>query len=491
MFDKLSSENVMSKEEFELLEPSVRVDLINAQYDLQDKDFPVIVLIAGNDRHGGNEVIHRLNEWMDARYIQTHVFLGRTDEERQRPRFWRYWRDLPPRGRSAIFTGAWSLHAIYERYHDRLDDAAFEKRLAHIRQFESSLVTDGALLLKFWLHLPKDELKKRFRKARKQHHQWAAEGFEWEVYQAYDEVMPIIEDTLEGTHTPECPWRVIDSRDPRHRDMSIARTILEKMAERLNQPKVEVVHRPPPVSEPFAPIVRDYLAEVDLAKDLERPEYKAELAKYQDRLHKLTRKAEENGISSLLVFEGWDAAGKGGVIRRITQAMAVRNFRIVPFGAPTDEERAHHYLWRFWRHLPQAGRMLIYDRSWYGRVLVERVEGFASEAEWQRAYSEINDFEDLLVEHGIVLLKFWLHIDPQEQLARFKAREQTLYKKYKITDEDYRNREKWEDYAIAINDMVALTSTRQAPWHLVPANSKRYARVDVLKTVCSALKKAL
>jgi len=237
--------------------------------------------------------------------------------------------------------------------------------------------------------------------------------------------------------------------------------------------------------------VRDYLAEVDLAKDLERPEYKAELAKYQDRLHKLTRKAEENGISSLLVFEGWDAAGKGGVIRRITQAMAVRNFRIVPFGAPTDEERAHHYLWRFWRHLPQAGRMLIYDRSWYGRVLVERVEGFASEAEWQRAYSEINDFEDLLVEHGIVLLKFWLHIDPQEQLARFKAREQTPYKKYKITDEDYRNREKWEDYAIAINDMVALTSTRQAPWHLVPANSKRYARVDVLKTVCSALKKAL
>jgi polyphosphate kinase 2 (PPK2 family) len=196
-------------------------------------------------------------------------------------------------------------------------------------------------------------------------------------------------------------------------------------------------------------------------------------------------------VSSVLVFEGWDAAGKGGVIRRITQAMAVRDYRIVPIAAPTEEERVRHYLWRFWRQLPPAGQMLIYDRSWYGRVLVERVEGFAAEPVWRRAFEEINDFEAQLAEHGLVVQKFWLHIDPDEQLRRFKAREQTAYKKYKITEEDYRNRAKWDVYVSAVNEMVARTSTTHAPWHLVAANDKPSARIQVLKAVCSALKARL
>jgi polyphosphate kinase 2 (PPK2 family) len=193
----------------------------------------------------------------------------------------------------------------------------------------------------------------------------------------------------------------------------------------------------------------------------------------------------------VLVFEGWDAAGKGGVIRRITQAMAVRDYRVVPIAAPTEEERVRHYLWRFWRQLPPAGQMLIFDRSWYGRVLVERVEGFARPDEWQRAYDEIVDFESQLTERGTVVQKFWLHIDADEQLARFKAREKTPYKKYKITDEDYRNRERWDDYVAAVNEMVARTSMPHAPWHLIPANDKRQARIQVLDALCTALKKAL
>ena len=191
--------------------------------------------------------------------------------------------------------------------------------------------------------------------------------------------------------------------------------------------------------------------------------------------------------SATLVFEGWDAAGKGGAVRRVVQAMDAREYRIIPVSAPTDEEKAHHYLWRFWRHLPRLGGTTVYDRSWYGRVLVERVEGFASRAEWMRAYQEINDFEEQLVDFGIVLIKFWLHISNEEQLRRFREREEMPWKRHKITPEDYRNREKWAEYELAANDMIGRTSTEYAPWTLVEGNDKRFARVKVLETVVERL----
>jgi polyphosphate kinase 2 (PPK2 family) len=193
----------------------------------------------------------------------------------------------------------------------------------------------------------------------------------------------------------------------------------------------------------------------------------------------------------VLLFEGWDAAGKGGVIRRITAAMDPELYHVVPIAAPTEEECARHYLWRFWRYLPRAGRVLIFDRSWYGRVLVERVEGLTPALAWQRAYSEINDFEQQLYHHGMIVLKFWLHIDPDEQMKRFQTRQETPYKKYKLTEEDYRNREKWRDYERAVHDMVERTSTIYAPWHLVASNDKRWARICVLRTYCRALKQRL
>ena len=236
---------------------------------------------------------------------------------------------------------------------------------------------------------------------------------------------------------------------------------------------------------------RSILESVDLSKRLERDDYREKLRREQRRLSRLSVKAREAGLSSVLAFEGWDAGGKGGIIRRLTQAMAARDYAVHPTAAPTEEERAHHYLWRFWRELPGAGRMAIFDRSWYGRVLVERVEGFASAAQWRRAYSEIADFEDQLLESGVVLLKFWLHIDPDEQLRRFQAREETPYKKHKITRDDFRNRERWGDYLAAVDEMVERTHTRQAPWILVPANDKRWARIEVLRAVCRALEGAL
>jgi polyphosphate kinase 2 (PPK2 family) len=228
-----------------------------------------------------------------------------------------------------------------------------------------------------------------------------------------------------------------------------------------------------------------------MSAKLEKRVYTQQLKKYQAKLNLLHQKARGRKISTLLIFEGWDAAGKGGAIRRITAALDARNYRVRPFAAPDDQERAHHYLWRFWRHLSRAGHFTIYDRSWYGRVLVERVENFATESEWKRAYAEINEFEAELIEHGIVLMKYWIHITKEEQFERFQAREQIPYKRWKLTDEDWRNREKWDDYELAVNDMVQYTSTRQAPWNLVEGNDKRYTRIKTLKTLCEKLEQVL
>jgi polyphosphate kinase 2 (PPK2 family) len=230
---------------------------------------------------------------------------------------------------------------------------------------------------------------------------------------------------------------------------------------------------------------------VSLSRKLAKDDYEKKLKRLWGRLAALSEEAHQRGISAVFAFEGWDAAGKGGAIRRLTRAMDAAHYRVIPIAAPTDEELAHHYLWRFWRHLPRAGHVAIFDRSWYGRILVERVEGFATEDEWKRAYTEINDFEGQLAHRGVVLLKFWMHLSRDEQLRRFKAREKVPFKKYKITADDYRNRDRWNDYELAADEMIQRTSTDRARWHVVAANDKRSARIDVLKLVCRALSKAV
>jgi AMP-polyphosphate phosphotransferase len=255
----------------------------------------------------------------------------------------------------------------------------------------------------------------------------------------------------------------------------------------------EKIDPPPQLSATFnaGKKTRTVLDTVDFSQIIADKEYEKQLSLYQGQLHRLAWEAHRQQRSTLIVLEGWDAAGKGGSIRRMTQAMDARLYRVISTSAPTDEERNHHYLWRFWRHIPRAGMVTIYDRSWYGRVLVERVEGFATEMEWKRAYLEINGFEENLAKHGIIVLKFWVHIDPEEQLKRFKEREIVPYKRHKITEEDWRNREKWDDYVTAIDDMVARTSTEFAPWILVAGNDKRFARLKVLQSVCLHLEKEL
>ena len=476
----------IGKSEYEQALPDLRVDLINIQYELQNAGFPVIVLIGADDRIGADELIDTLNEWMDARYIDTRWFGRRSEEESERPRFWRYWRELPPKGRIGVFAGAWATNPITEQLFGKRDHAFFRRRLEHIRRFEQTLVDDGALLLKFWLHLPVREHHKRAHAARKHKHKyWKFDQDDWKTYKVLDKVLPLCEELISATDTPCCPWQLVETTNSRCRDLTVARSLLRAIRARLDESQPA---SPKPVPVPDEPCCGP-LDAVDLGCELEDyNSYKTELRKYQQKIFRRSEKAASDGRTSVLVFEGWDAAGKGGAIRRLTQAMSARNYRVVPIAAPTDEELAHQYLWRFWRQLPRAGRVLIFDRSWYGRVLVERVEGYASSEAWQRAYQEINDFEAQLFEYGFNVQKFWLHIDPEEQLRRFKAREKTPYKKYKITEDDYRNRGKWDAYVCAVNEMVERTSTDFAPWHLVPANSKRYARVQIARIFSDSLK---
>jgi polyphosphate:AMP phosphotransferase len=308
---------------------------------------------------------------------------------------------------------------------------------------------------------------------------------DWKHFKLYDKFRRISERALRATSTGASPWIIIEGADERYRSITVGNHILNLISKRIAESAPRVASAASPRVQTEDP--RTLLDTLDLSQRLTDSKYKKLLEKYQGRLNLLAREAKERRRSAILLFEGWDAAGKGGIIRRATAAMDARDYQVIPIAAPTDEERAHHYLWRFWRHIPRAGRVTIFDRTWYGRVLVERVEGFATEAEWRRAYSEIVDFEQQLHEHGILLLKFWAHIDMDEQLRRFEERQSTPHKHYKITDEDLRNREKWHDYELAANEMLDRTWTEFAPWHLIEANDKKFARIKVLKIICDRL----
>ncbi len=488
LFETVERGHTIAKKEYEELVPDLRVGLVNAQYDLRRSDFAVLVLVAGDDRMGMRDLLAEMGDWVDARYLRIHLFGERTDEERARPRAWRYWNAMPRDGETAIFIGGWAATTVRERVDGTISAKELDRRCELIRYLEETLVADGMLLVKVWLHLPKKELKRRLEKRRKNEDKsWRIDARDLDTHDRYDETLPIAERFVNATNTSAAPWLVVESTDRHYRNLTVARALLERLSARV-APKPST-----PAVETSSPArgERGVLETLDLSSALEDDRYEVALEEGSERLAHLTQRARRKDIATVIVFEGWDAAGKGGTIRRLARAIDLENQRVIAISAPTEEERAHHYLWRFWRELPRDGTVAIFDRSWYGRVLVERVEGFATVAEWSRAYDEINGFEEHLAEHGIVLVKFWLHISHEEQMRRFEERERTPYKKYKITADDYRNRAKRPQYEAAVDDMVARTSSKLAPWHLVPANDKRFARIRVLETVCAALEARL
>jgi polyphosphate:AMP phosphotransferase len=497
MFETAELGQKVSKKDYREAVPLLREKLLVAQGKLRDADFPVVTLFAGVDGAGKGESANLLSEWMDPRLLVTRAFGQPSEEEVERPDFWRYWRDLPPRGRLGIFLSAWYSKPILRHVFGETDDSGFDNELDRILNLERMLANDGALILKFWMHLGKDAQKKRFRTLEADPlTSWRVTKRDWKHWKLYDRFVSAAEHTIMRTSTGRAPWTIVEGADHRYRSLKVGNLLLEALERRLTQQENNSDNgadapAPPSPPEEDADSRVTVLDPLDMSLALTKNRYKGKLEKLQARLNQLHRKARDKKLTTILVFEGWDAGGKGGAIRRITSALDARDYQVISIAAPNDEEQAHHYLWRFWRHLPRAGRVTVFDRSWYGRVLVERIEGFASDLDWRRSYAEINDFEQQLVEHGAVLLKFWLHISPEEQELRFKARQETPYKRWKLTDEDWRNREKWDSYEIAVHDMIERTSTKAAPWVLVEGNDKKYARIKVLKTLCEKLEERL
>jgi len=496
MFETVELGQKIDKEHYEHEIKRLRVELVNAQYDLRRADFPVVIVLNGDDRQACADVLNGMREWMDARYLQIHALGRPTVEQLKHPFFWRYWRRLPRKGRIGVFMGDWVSRTIASCLQDGIDDATLALQLGHIRRFERAIVDDGALLLKYWFHLPRKQHKKRLKKTKQGGRRtWRIRPEDKLIYEKYDEVLKLAEHIIHETSTAQATWTLIEATDRHYTDLHTAETLLISLKRRLEAPPPATPERAHKIKEQSPAKVREVsksvLDTVDLSRSIPWGKYRKELDRHQAKLNRLSSKAARKGLASVFAFEGWDAAGKGGIIRRLTAAMDARDYNIIPVAAPTAEEKAHHYLWRFWQQIPRDGRTTIFDRSWYGRVLVERVEDFASETQWRRAYDEINEFETLLMEHGILVLKFWIHIDADEQLRRFQAREDTSYKQYKITEEDYRNREKWDDYVRAVDEMATRTSSNGAPWHLVAANDKRSARLEVIETYCKALEQRL
>ncbi len=492
MFETAELGRKVARADFREQSAVLRTKLLKVQQELRrERHFQVIIVFGGVDGAGKSETANTLNDWMDPRGISTHAFGSPTEDERERPEYWRYWRTLPPKGDVAIYLSAWYSRPLSDRVYGRSNLADYDRDLNRIATFEKGLVDDGTLILKFWMHLGKRAQKKRLDALAKDPlTRWRVTEHEKENWRMYDQFEVASDRLIHKTNTDGAAWCLVEGEDHNYRTLTVARVVCEALQAKLNA--VRPTQRRPAVRSVSTGIgTVNVLNHLDMDQKLAKKDYKVQLEKYQGRLNQLTLEARRSRLSTIFVFEGADAAGKGGAIRRLVSALDAYQYKVIPIAAPSDEEKARHYLWRFWRHLPRAGRVTLFDRSWYGRVLVERVEGFATESEWKRAYAEIDDFEEQLVEGGAVLIKFWIHITKDEQLRRFKSRENTPYKRWKITDEDWRNREKWDQYEEAVDEMVSRTSTGVAPWTLVEGNDKRFARIKVLRTACHFLESAL
>jgi len=518
----------------------LRVRLFEAQRQCRAQRIPVLVIIGGVDGSGRGKVVNLLNEWMDAKGMQNHAFWLNTDEEKARPEAWRFWRCLPTAGEIGIFMGGWYAAPVRSLCCGDMKKKEFDRQMAQWTRMEESLAASGMVIIKLWLHLSRKTHKKRLKKRGEGRHfaPWDKKSAE-----NYDGLISAASRARMLTDKEYAPWIVINAKDAHVRDMSAVTALLTAMdralagavgngtgegdtrvpcslpckvmaeeyqetaavetstenaceAENLDEnpesnPSADSLLTLDGQDEERAEVSRPLLESVDLSLSLDHEEYRQRLDALQEELGELTYRAWKKGISSTLVFEGWDAAGKGGAIRRLNRGIDARIRRVVPVAAPSDEELAHHYLWRFWRHVPMKGLITMYDRSWYGRVLVERVENLTPPQDWQRAYDEINDFEAQLIQSGGLLIKYWLHISPEEQLRRFQEREQTPCKQWKITQDDWRNREKRPAYLEAAEEMFRRTGTPTAPWYIVPAEDKKFARVTVLEIYRDALEKVL
>lgn len=482
----------LSKKEYQVRVRRLRENLLRMQVQLKKAPFKVLLILAGPEGAGRGDLLHALTGWLDPRGVETFSYHAPTDEERERPLQWRFWRSLPAVGRIGLYAGSWYTETLRAEARSKRARSELAREAGRIREFEKLLADGGTLVVKVWLDLPREAQGRRLRALRDDPDTaWRVTEEEWHHHRIYDRLAKIARFIRRQTDRPGARWTTVAAEDERARDLAVGELLLERFRRQYRRLARRWVPRAPARVVPLRPSGLRRLSTLPLEHTLSEQDYETLRGKWLGRLNRAVRTALQAGRSLVFVLEGWDAAGKGGAIRRLTSALDPRDYTVIPVAKPTDEEKRFHYLWRFWRHIPRDGRVAIFDRSWYGRVLVERIEGFCREEEWRRAFGEINDFERQLTEHGTIVLKYWLHVSHAEQLRRFRDREVTAHKQHKINAEDWRNRRKRAAYEAAVGDMLALTSPPAAPWHLVAADNKRFARLEVLRSASKQIEAAL
>ena len=534
MLEKIDLDKKLNRKEYNIVMDELEPRLASLQREYKEAGIPIMVIFEGWGASGKGTLINKFIAPLDPRGFKVFTIQKVSEEEAMRPFLWRFWTKLPAKGRIHVFDRSWYRSMITECMERNGSDNEKVRTLSEISHFEQELAEDGMVIIKFFLHISKKEQKVRFQGLEKtKKTSWRVTKQDWKQNEEYEQYRNIFDDMIAKTDTDFAPWTIIESTNKEFASSKIIATVVERLSniieDRAKNEKVNLIEKAGnkekvlktekvlkaekesnnksvkieniiPTDDETKKIQTkqdyfaiekalklDVLGGVDLSLSMKKGAYTKRLQELQEKLAVLHYEMYRNRIPVVLAFEGWDAGGKGGAIKRLTENIDPRGYEVVPISAPNDIERAHHYLWRFWNAMPKAGHLTIFDRTWYGRVMVEKIEGFCSENEWQRAYNEINDMEEHMTNFGCIVIKFWLQIDKEEQLKRFNERQETLEKQWKITEEDWRNREKWDEYEAAVNEMIIRTSTTNAPWVIVEANDKYYARIKVLETVVDAL----
>lgn len=467
---------------------AARQKLWNQQMVMKEHKLPVIVLMEGWGTAGKGGCTGQVIQNIDPRFFRAATLEKMREEEKRKPFLSRYFAQIPEAGKFVFLDSGWMEEVTGLRLRGKLEKKEYEMRLDSIRRFERQLTDNGYLVMKFFFHISKKEQKKRIKNLLEDiDTAWRVGANDKWQNKHYEKCMEVFEHYLEMTNAPSAPWYIVDAESRKWAELQVLETLTEGIEIALQNKSLAV-----PLLQNVFPLVKmPKLDEIPLDMEVTEKEYKEEMESLQGRLRDLHNRLYRKQVPVIIAYEGWDAAGKGGNIKRITEALDPRGFEVHPIASPEPHEKARHYLWRFWTRLPKTGHIAIFDRTWYGRVMVERLEGFCSENDWKRAYNEINEFEKELADWGAVVIKFWVQIDKDTQLERFEMRQKTPEKQWKITDEDWRNREKWDAYEEAVNEMIQKTSTVHAPWYILESVDKRYARLKALRIVVERLEEAL
>lgn len=451
---------------------------------------PVLMVFEGWDASGKGTLMNEILLYLDPRTFRVLNFKEETYEEINRPFLWRYWVKIPEQGQMTIFNRSYYSDLLYGK---KLPKGKYKKRINEINEFEQTLTQDGTIIFKFFIHISKEEQKKRFKKFKeKEATAWRVTPRDKEENKHYDALLEKIDRELELTDSDFAPWHIVEGHHKDFGTLKILNVLVEKLENIVEAKEKKGKSQMKPLIIPGETRYHSkILDKILLNQSIDDEIYRKELKACQKKLRLLEHELYYYKIPMLIAFEGWDAGGKGGCIKRVAEKLDPRGYMVYPTAKPTEIEKKHHYLWRFWKDIPKKGHIAIWDRSWYGRVMVEPIEGFCTPEEYARSYREINTFERQLSQWGAIVIKFWLQIDNEEQLRRFKERQENPEKQWKITEEDWRNREKWDTYKIAVDEMLLKTSTSYAPWIIVPTQNKQYGRIMVLKEVIKAIEKQI